>query len=177
MCSLNSSGKFPERMTKPQKITSKLIGLRAIIAICFGIALSLAILAFSNWVTTPNKSNPYFSYGANTNPEDIIHVIDNNKVEVPFSFDVNQGISEVILSLSGDHAQISGLQITEKRVAVINGKAVSKVIIQFDSMPALKPGTHFLTVVAKDRATGEIIRTGEIQFTYNMHEVVAKCSC
>jgi hypothetical protein len=67
--------------------------------------------------------------------------------------------------------------MTNNISAVVNGKAVSKVIIQFDSKPALKAGTHFLTVVAQDMATGKIVRKGEIGFTYNMHEVIAKCSC
>jgi hypothetical protein len=51
------------------------------------------------------------------------------------------------------------------------------VVIQFESKSALKAGSHFLTVVAKNTATGRIIRKGQIRFTYNMHEVISKCSC
>ena len=165
-------------MTKPvKKIIAEFSGNKALIAIGCGIALSLAILAFSNRVTTPNKNNPYFSYGARDNRNGLIHVVDNQRVEVPLVFDISQGISEVSLEFSGEHAQISGIAMIDTTPVVVNGKVVSKVVIQFESKPALKAGTHFLTVVAKDTATGKIIREGQIQFTYNMHEVISKCSC
>ena len=165
-------------MTKPvKKIIAEFSGNKALIAIGCGIALSLAILAFSNRVTTPNKNNPYFSYGARDNRNGLIHVVDNQRVEVPFVFDISQGISEVSLEFSSEHAQVSGIAMIDTTPVVVNGKVVSKVVIQFESKPALKAGTHFLTVVAKDTATGKIIREGQIQFTYNMHEVISKCSC
>jgi hypothetical protein len=165
-------------MTKPvKKIIAEFSGNKALIAIGCGIALSLAILAFSNRVTTPNKNNPYFSYGARDNRNGLIHVVDNQRVEVPFVFDISQGISEVRLEFSSEHAQVSGIAMIDTTPVVVNGKVVSKVVIQFESKPALKAGTHFLTVVAKDTATGKIIREGQIQFTYNMHEVISKCSC
>ena len=163
-------------MTKSPKKNAAFVGYKAIMVIGCGIALSLAILTFSSWVTTPNKGNPYFSYGKSDNRNSVVHVIDNYKVVVPFVFDIGQGISEVNITFSGEHAQISGFEMTDKAVAVVNGKAISKVIIQFESKPTLRAGTHFLTVVAQDTATREIVRKGEIQFTYNMHEVIAKCS-
>ena len=165
-------------MTKPAKNkTSAFKAYKAAIAIVFGVALSLAILTFSSHVTTPNKNNPYFTYGTNDNRNGLIHVIDNKRVEVPIVFDIGQGVSKVSLAFSGEHVQIPGLTMTDYTVAVVNGKATSKVIIQFDSKPTLKAGTHLLGVVALDKATGNIIRTGEIQFTYNMYEVIGKCSC
>lgn len=165
-------------MTKlTEKTIAEFTGYKAVIAIGCGIVLSLAILTFSNRVTTPNINNPYFSYGTSDIPNGLIHVIDNKRVEVPFVFDIGQGMSEVRLAFSGEHDQMPGFAMTNNIAAVVNGKAVSKVIIQFDSKPALKAGTHFLTVVAQDMATGKIVRKGEIGFTYNMHEVIAKCSC
>ena len=165
-------------MTEPEKkIKSGVRGFKAVIAIGCGIAISLVILTFSNRVTTPNKNNPYFSYGSDDNRNGLIHVVDNNRVGVPLVFDIGQGISEVNLVFSGEHDQMDGLKMMDNTVTVVNGKAVSTVIIQFDSNPALKAGTHFLTVAAIDSATGRIIRKGEIRFTYNMHEVISKCSC
>ncbi len=155
----------------------KLSDRKAIIGITCVIFLALAILTFSNWATTPNINNPYFSYGNSGNRDDLIQVIDDQRVEVPIVFDIGQGFSEVSLEFSGEHDQISGLSITDKTVELINGKAISKVIIQFDSNPVLKAGTHFLTVVARDKETGGQLRTGKIRFTYNMHEVISKCSC
>ena len=165
-------------MTKPvKKIITGFSSYKALITIGCGIALSLAILTFSNRVTTPNKNNPYFSYGARDNRNGLIHVVDNQRVEVPLVFDIGPGISEVSLEFSGEHVQISGIAMTDTTAVVVNGKVVSKVVIQFESIPALKAGTHFLTVVAKDTSTGKIIRKGQIRFTYNMHEVISKCSC
>ena len=165
-------------MVKSEKnITSAFKGYKAAIAIVCGVALSLAILTFSSHVTTPNKNNPYFTYGTNDNRNGLVDVIDNKRVEVPIVFDIGQGVSEVSLAFSGEHVEIPGFTITDYTVAVVNGKATSKVIIQFDSKPTLKAGTHLLGVVALDKATGNIIRTGEIQFTYNMYEVIGKCSC
>ena len=151
--------------------------IKTVVVIGIGIALSLAILTFSNWVVTPNKDNPFFSYGNNGSSNKVVHVIDDKRVEVPIFFFIGQGIEEVSLSFSGEHSHMAGLEISDYTVPVVKGKAVSKVIIQFTSKDILKAGTHYLTVMASDAATGKIIRKGEIRFTYNMHEVIGKCSC
>ena len=159
------------------KIIAGFAGYKTVIALSCGVTISLAILTFSNWVTTPNKNNPYFSYGAGNSRNGLIQVVDNQKVEVPLVFDIGQGVTEVNLEFFGEHTPVSGIVLTDNTAVVVNGKVASKVVIQFDSKPSLKAGTHFLTVVARDTATGEIVRKGEIQFTYNMHEVISKCSC
>ncbi|KPJ97336.1 MAG: hypothetical protein AMJ60_11695 [Desulfobacterales bacterium SG8_35] len=165
-------------MTKPaEKLILQFTGYKTIVALGICIALSLAILTFTDWLATPNRTNPYFSYGASGNSDEIVHVIDDKRVEVPIFFDIGQGIEEVSLSFSGEHSQMTGLEISDKTVTVVNGKAVSLVIIQFTSKTALKAGTHYLTVMASDTATGKIIRKGDIHFTYNMHELIGKCSC
>ena len=150
---------------------------KAVLAIVFGIALSLAILTFSNRVTTPNKNTPYFSYGTGDNRNSLIHVTDNKWMEAPIVFDIGEQASEISLEFSGEHDEIQGLTISENFVAAVNGKAISKVIIQFDSKPTLQAGSHLLRVMASDKATGKIIRRGEIQFAYNMHEIIGKCPC
>ena len=150
---------------------------KTIFAISCAVILSLAILTFSDRVTTPNKKNPYFSYGTEDNKNGLIHVIENNRVDVPIIFDIGPGIPEVVLEFSGEHDQIPGVFLAENNIKVVNYKAASKVTIQFDMKPVLKAGTHFLTVVAKDPGTDKIIRNGTIRFTYNMHEVIGKCSC
>ena len=160
-----------------RKIIVDFTGYKALIAIGSGIAISLAILIFSNWVTTPNKNNPYFSYGAMDNRNGIIQVIDNQKIEVPLVFDIDKETLEVSLEFFGEHALTPGIMLTQNTVGVVNGKVASKVVIHFDSKSALKAGTHFLTIVARDTATGKIVREGKIRFSYNMHEVISKCSC
>jgi hypothetical protein len=162
---------------KTKSETPVLKSYKAVVAIVIGVALSLAILTFSSRVTTPNKNNPYFSYGTGDNRNSLIHVTDNKRVEVPIVFDIGERASEISLEFSGDHDDAPGLTMTENSVAVVNGKATSRVIIQFGLKPTLKAGTHLLRVVARDKATGKIIRRGEIQFAYNMHEVIGKCSC
>lgn len=165
-------------MTKPlKKIFAGFSGYKAAIAIGCGIGISLAILTFSNRVTTPNLNNPYFSYGEKENQNGLIQVVDNQRVEVPLVFNIGQAVSEVSLEFFGKHAQTSGIELADNAAVVVNGKVASKVIIRFNSKSAMKAGTHFLTLVARDMVTGEIIRKGEIRFAYNMHEVISKCSC
>jgi hypothetical protein len=160
-----------------KKTTTGFSKYSAAIAICSGIVLSLSILTFSDRVTTPNRNNPYFNYGAGENRNAIIQVMDNNRVEVPVVFTIDPGVKEVSLEFSGDHKMMPGLTMTEKAVKVIEGKAVTTLIIQFNDKPSLKAGTHFLAIVARDSSTGKIIREGDIHFTYNMHEVIGKCQC
>ena len=83
---------------------------KTVVALGICIALSLAILTFSDWVTSPNRNNPYFSYGVSGNSEEVVHVIDDKKVEVPIFFDIGQGIEKVSLSFAGEHRQMPGLE-------------------------------------------------------------------
>lgn len=150
---------------------------KALTAIGCGIVLSLAILTFSNRVTTPNRNNPYFSYGVGDNRNGPIEVVDNTRVEIPVAFDIKQGIPEVQLAFVGEHSQQQGIMLSDTTVAVVDGKAASKIIIHFSTKPAFKAGTHILKVAAHDTSTGKIVSEGEIQILYNMHEVIGKCSC
>jgi len=140
------------------------------VVICFTI-----LLAFRGIFS--DKNNPNFSYGKGNSRNHVIHVIDKIKVEVPFVFEIGQEILEVSLSFSGEHARMPGFKLSETPVAVRKGKVASKVIIHFGSKPSLRAGTHFLTVIARDTGTGKIVSSGKIRIAYNMHEVIAKCSC
>ena len=165
-------------MAKPvKKNIAELTGSKAVVAVSCGIALCIAILILINWVATHNKKSSYFSYGTSDSRNDLVHVVDNKRVEVPLFFEVGKGISEVSLTLSGKHAEMIGLEISDETVSVVNGQAASTMIIQFNSKTALRAGSHFLTIVARNTSTGKIIRKGEIQINYNMHELIGKCSC
>ena len=126
----------------------------AAIAICSGIVLSLSILTFSDRATTPNRNNPFFNYGTGDYRNAIIQVVDDNRVEVPVFFDIDQNITEVRLEFSGDHSLMPGLAMSESTVSVKSGKAASTVILQFSENPGLKAGTHFLKIIARDSTTG-----------------------
>jgi hypothetical protein len=152
-------------------------GRKTIIFIVSGIAIGLGILAFSSWVTAPDRGNPYFTYGTGESRDRHLNIIDNYRMEVPFSFDIAPGIPEVALEFSGEHARLPGISLYDHTVRVINGKASSRVIILFKKKPPLKAGTHKLIVVARDPRTDTIVREGRIHFNYNMDEVIGKCSC
>jgi hypothetical protein len=79
----------PEEKPDLRTVSTAGKGKRTIIAVGFGIAIALAILAFSSWVTTPNRNNPYFSYGTGGSRDSHVDIIDNYRVEVPFAFDIN----------------------------------------------------------------------------------------
>lgn len=165
-------------MPEPTKTNmKKSVTAKTVFFIVSCMVIAMAILVFSNLVTTPNRKNPYFSYGSVENTGTPVQVIDNNLTVVPFVFEIGPSILEVDLAFTGDHKQMPGIKMADAAVKVVNGKAASKVIIKFETKPILKAGTHFLTVEAKNPATGEILQTGTIPFTYNMHEVIGKCSC
>lgn len=152
-------------------------GGKAAVVIGCGIVIALAILAFSDWVTTPNRKNSYFSYWSGEIRNGPVNVTDSNRVEVPITFDIGPGVSEVRLEFSGKHSRLAGLTLLDSLVRVVDGKAASTVIILFDIKPDIKAGTHFFEVVAKNSPAGKVIREGIIQLNYNMHEVIGKCSC
>ena len=152
-------------------------GYKALIAVGCGIVAALAILSFSNWVTTPNRDNQYFSYWSDGSRDVPVNVTDSIRVEVPITFIVEAGIPRVILEFSGEHTRLAGLSLQEHAVKVIGGKVSSMVIFQFNEKPPINAGTHYLTILAKDPGSGTVIRAGKIPFNYNMHEVIGKCSC
>jgi len=152
-------------------------GRRTVIVVGFVIAIALTIPAFFRWVAAPDISDPYFSYGTGGSRYRVVDVIDNYRVEVPFTFDIDPGVQEVVLEFSGEHARLPGISLHDNTVRVINGKASSRVIILLNEKSPLRAGTHRLIVVARDPATDTIIRKGRIQFNYNMDELFGKCSC
>ena len=155
--------------------TNHFPGLKAATAIGLCIAVALAILVFPDRGTTPD--NPYFTYETEDNRNGIIHVIDDKRVDVPIFFEIGAGIPAVQLSLAGKHEKMPEFKLSENIVPVQDGVATALLSIQFTENTTLKAGPHYLTVEARDTATGRIVRQGEIRFAYNMHELVGKCSC
>lgn len=164
---------LPEHKPAPGFFT----GYKALIVVGCGIAVALAILSFSNWATTPNRDNQYFSYRSDGNRDVPVNVTDSIRVEVPITFIVEAEIPGVILEFSGEHTRLGGISLQDHTVKVIDGKVSSMVIFQFNEKPAINAGTHYLTILAKDPGSGNVIREGKIPFNYNMHEVIGKCSC
>jgi hypothetical protein len=151
--------------------------VKAAIAIVGSILLALGIFFFLETVTKVNRSNPDFSYISEENREGPVQLITGEKVEIPFGFNFDEGVSRVNLEFSGIHKNISGIAFSNTTVAVKKGKAQAKVILQITSDEDLKAGSHVLTIIAKDADSGMIISEGEILLNFNMLKVIAGCSC
>jgi hypothetical protein len=159
-----------KRKTMPKRV-------KAAIAIVGSILLALGIFFFLETVTKVNRSNPDFSYISEENREGPVQLITGEKVEIPFGFNFDEGVSRVNLEFSGIHKNISGIAFSNTTVAVKKGKAQAKVILQITSDEDLKAGSHVLTIIAKDADSGMIISEGEILLNFNMLKVIAGCSC
>ena len=152
-------------------------GMKKTIAIGCGILIALGILFFSDRVTTINTDNPDFSYALKGEQEEFVQLTTGEKVEVPFEFLVDEGISRIHLELAGVHNTVTGIALSKSSVTVENGKVQSKVIIQIDSEEDLKAGSHVLTIIARDADSGTTVSKGEIMINFNMLKVIAGCSC
>jgi hypothetical protein len=159
-----------KRKTMPKRV-------KAAIAIVGSILLALGIFFFLETVTKVNRSNPDFSYISEENREGPVQLITGEKVEIPFGFNFDEGVSRVNLEFSGIHKNIPGIAFSNTTVAVKKGKAQAKVILQITSDEDLKAGSHVLTIIAKDADSGMIISEGEILLNFNMLKVIAGCSC
>lgn len=152
-------------------------GMKKTIAIGCGILLALGILLFSDIVTTVNRGNSNFSYTLKENQEGPVQLTTGEKVEVPFEFKIDGGVSRLNLELEGFHGNVKGISLSNNIIPVEKGKAQSKVIMQIKSDDDLKAGSHVLTIIAKDADSDTVVSMGEIMINFNMLKVIAGCSC
>ncbi|MBU0728673.1 MAG: hypothetical protein KKE17_10535 [Proteobacteria bacterium] len=151
--------------------------IKTTIALCCGTFLAIGILVFSKQVNTTNRNNPQFSYTSTEKQGSPVQIITGMKIEIPFEFELDDGISGVTFELAGIHANLKGITLSDTTVSVVRRRAKAKMIFHIASEKDLDAGSHILTILAKDMESGEVIRKGEILVNYNMFKVIAKCSC
>lgn len=139
------------------------------------VVLSILILFGFSYLTNAKKNDPYFNYDNGANSSGFVQVISGSRVNVPFEFLVGETSKDVRLEIKDSHFVENGASLRNSVVPVKNGIASSAAIMQFPAKQ-VKPGTYFLKIEAKD-SSGKILRTGEIPFTVDMHEIVSTCSC
>jgi hypothetical protein len=127
--------------------------------------------------TTVNKAESYFKW-ISGNPKDrSFQVSTGETVALPIEFRVGAHISRISLVIRDESLQKKGIFLEDSIVPVRNGTASSKVIFNLRPGSGLKAGHYYLTIIARDTATGNTIREGEIPFALDMLNLIWKCSC
>lgn len=98
-----------------------------------------------------------------------------NTMSVPFEFRVAENVSEVSLEIEDKAMERMGVYLEKYVVLVTEGVASSTAIFRLNK--GIRAGHHRLKIIAKDKATGDVISIGEIPFNVNMLDVIWECSC
>jgi hypothetical protein len=148
----------------------------------FVIICTLAISCVLLFVCKPffsdgNSGGSHFSWVANNPKDSVVQVVTGKPVVVPFEFRVGSAVSEMRFEIKDESLRMKGISLEDTVVPVRNGTASSRVIFNFQTGTGMKAGRYALTVVARDTASGKIIREGEIPFAVDMLDLIWKCSC
>jgi hypothetical protein len=146
------------------------------IIIC-SVFISVTAFFLLHHFTTVNKAESYFKW-ISGNPKDrSVQVSTGKTVVLPIEFRVGAHISGISLAIRDESLQRKGIFLEDSIVPVRNGTASSKVIFNIRPGSGLKAGHYYLTIIARDTATGNTIREGEIPFALDMLDLIWKCSC
>lgn len=148
--------------------------LRILIAILLASTATMGLSYFVEWYDRPD---PHFSYNSGNSNETYIQILTGQQRVVPFTFEINEGVREVRLEIVDEEFWGRGATLADLTVPVEEGLVSSHAMFKFAGQPGLKPGTYRLQLLARDTASGRVLRTGMIPFIVDMEEIIAKCSC
>jgi hypothetical protein len=144
--------------------------------ICSVIVIVIA-LSFSRFIEQGNNQESYFKW-FHLNPHDtVIQVTTGKTVVVPFEFKVEGRVSEMRLAIRDDLLKGKGISLEATVIPVRNGVVSSNVIFNIRKGSGIKAGRYYLANIARDTATGQIIREGEILFALDLLDLIWRCSC
>ncbi len=149
---------------------------RTKVILLFSLALPTAILSF-NLLTRPSTADPYFTYISAYPVGDYVQITTGEHLVIPFAFKVGEAHSQVNFEIHDMLFDKKVVSLQETTVPVRDGTATSKAIFTVTPKQRIKPGSYHLKIVARDNATGAVIRSGRIPVMVDMAEVIAKCSC
>ncbi|HXX80382.1 MAG TPA: hypothetical protein VEI46_02475, partial [Thermodesulfovibrionales bacterium] len=86
-------------------------------------------------------------------------------------------LSEVRFEIKDNSAGGKGILIEETAVQVRGGIASSRVIFGLEQDAGVRAGHYAITIIARDAASGKMIREGKIPFDIDMLDLIWKCSC
>ena len=92
-------------------------------------------------------------------------------------FRVGANVTEIGFDIKDKSLKRKGISIESAVVQVRNSIASSQIIFNFRPEAGIKAGHYYLTVIARDTNTGNIVREGEIPFAVDISDLAWKCSC
>jgi hypothetical protein len=141
------------------------------------LAISCVLLFVCKPFEDGNSGESYFSWVANNTKDSVVQVVTGKPAVVPFEVRVGSAVLEMRFEIKDESQWMKGISLEGTVVPVKNGTASSRVIFNFQTGAGMKAGRYALTVVARDTASGKIIREGEIPFAVDMLDLIWKCSC
>lgn len=137
----------------------------------------IAALSFSGLVGRGKKSGSYFKWSTGHPQDTVVQVTTGKAAIVPFEFRVEGRVSKVSLAIGDEALKGKGISLEETVVPIRNGVAFSKVIFNILPEGRFRAGHYYLTIIARDAATGRIVRESEIPFALDMLDLIWRCSC
>ena len=153
-----------------------MLGRRKTLILACSLCASIIVL-LSYLFTRGDEAGSYFRWVSGNQGNSIVQVITGEAVVVPFEFKVSPGVAEMSFSLRSEPLLQKGIFVEHAVVPVQNGVASSGVIFTFKPEAGIKAGRYHVTIVARDTATGSVIREGEIPVVINALDLIWKCSC
>jgi len=153
-----------------------LIRNKVLLGICFLLVVSV-VLSFSGLVGSGKKSGSYFKWSTGDPQDTVVQVTTGKVAIVPFEFRMEGRVSKVSLAIGDEALKEKDISFEETVVPVKNGVAFSKVIFNIRPEGRFRAGHYHLTIIARDVATGRIVREGEIPFALDMFDLIWRCSC
>lgn len=149
---------------------------KVLIGICCLLVVIVA-LSFSGLVGSGKKSGSDFKWSTADPQDTVVQVTTGKTTIVPFEFGVEGRVSNVSLAIGDESWKGKGISFEETIVPVSNGLAFSKVVFNIRPEGKLRAGRYYLTIIARDAATGLIVREDEITFALDMLDLIWLCSC
>ena len=149
---------------------------KVLIGICC-LFVVFAALYFSGLVGCGKKNGSYCKWSTGDSQDTVVQVTTGKATIVPFEFRVEGRVSKVSLAIGDEPLKGKGISFEETVVPVSNGLAFSKVIFNIRPEDKLRAGRYHLAIVARDAATGLIVREDEITFALDMLDLIWLCSC
>lgn len=144
---------------------------KVLLGICC-LLVGVVALSFSGLVRSYKKSGSYFKWSTEDRQDTVVQVTTGKAAIVPFEFRVEGIVSKVSLAIANESLKEKGISFEETVVPMKNGVAFSKVIFNIRPEGRLRASHYYLTIIARDAATGRIVREGEIPFALDMLELI-----
>lgn len=152
------------------------MGRRTFVIVCAICILGVAALAYRS-LKGGERGASNFSWGSGNLKDSVVQIVTGTPAVVPFEFSVGSAVSEMRFEIKDESLRMKGISLDDTVVPVKNGMVSSRVIFNVQSGAGMKAGHYALTVIARDTASGKIIREGEIPFAVDLLDLIWKCSC